>query len=433
MAVRKVLVVGGYGLIGAYVVSRLATDGFEVVGAGRSIVAAQRRLSHVRWIEAELGRASAAEWRTKLGGFDAVVNCAGALQDGPRDDLQGVHVSGLADLIEACEAAGVRRFVHVSAAGLGPERATAFNSTKLRSEALLKGSGLDWTILRPGLVIAPSAHGGSSLLRGLAGLPGAIPAIHAESVAQIVCVDDVAEAVVRCLEGRGVRRTVDVAHADPVPLGALLTELRRWLGFPPAPLLRLPAWTAIAPARLSDLLGLLGWRSPMRTTTLEQLRMGVRADGAAAERELGLKPKSLAEMLAGWPSGVQERWFARIYFVKPLAIATLAAFWLISGLVGLTAGYDPAAALLTGAGLDEAIARTAVVAGGLIDVSLGLALLVRRTARPAAIGMVAVSLAYLGGATVLTPFLWIDPLGPLVKVLPATVLALVVLAILDER
>ncbi len=438
MAARKVLapmvlVIGGYGLIGSYVVSRLAGAGFEVPGAGRSIEPARRRFSTIPWIEAELGRTSAEAWREKLRGFGAVVNCAGALQDSPRDDLQAVHVDGLAVVLEACAAAGVGRFVHVSAAGLAPERTTAFNATKLQSEALVRASALDWTILRPGLVLAPAAHGGSSLLRGLAGLPGLIPAIHADSVAQLVSVEDVAEAVVRCLDGKAVGRTVDLAHADPVPLGVLLTELRRWLGFPPAPLLRLPAWTAVLPARFSDLLGLLGWRSPMRTTTLEQLRMGVLADGAAAQRELGLKPKSLPEMLAGWPSGVQERWFARIYFVKPLAIAALAAFWIGSGLIGLTAGFDPAVELLTGAGLSEAVARAVVIAGGVIDIALGLALLIRKAARPAAIGMVAVSLAYLAGATVLTPFLWIDPLGPLVKVLPAMVLALAVLAILDER
>lgn len=47
--------------------------------------------------------------------------------------------------------------------------------------------------------------------------------------------------------------------------------------------------------------------------------------------------------------------------------------------------------------------------------------------------MVALSLAYLASATVLAPGLWVDPLGPLVKVLPSIVLTLVALAILDER
>ena len=47
--------------------------------------------------------------------------------------------------------------------------------------------------------------------------------------------------------------------------------------------------------------------------------------------------------------------------------------------------------------------------------------------------MVALSALYLLGATILTPALWIDPLGPLVKVVPGMALALVALAIMDER
>ena len=41
--------------------------------------------------------------------------------------------------------------------------------------------------------------------------------------------------------------------------------------------------------------------------------------------------------------------------------------------------------------------------------------------------------AYLLGATLWRPDLWIDPLGPLIKVVPAMMLALVMLAIIDER
>ena len=48
-------------------------------------------------------------------------------------------------------------------------------------------------------------------------------------------------------------------------------------------------------------------------------------------------------------------------------------------------------------------------------------------------GMVALSLAYLAAASALTPGLWLDPIGPLVKVVPSVLLALATLAILDER
>lgn len=68
-----------------------------------------------------------------------------------------------------------------------------------------------------------------------------------------------------------------------------------------------------------------------------------------------------------------------------------------------------------------------------MDLALGLALLVRRSARGACLGMAAVSLAYLAGATLLAPDLWADPLGPLVKVLPALTLAVATTAMLDRR
>jgi len=69
----------------------------------------------------------------------------------------------------------------------------------------------------------------------------------------------------------------------------------------------------------------------------------------------------------------------------------------------------------------------------LIDMALGAAVLFRPFARRAIIGMLAVSLVYLLGGTALEPALWLDPLGPLVKVLPSLLLTLAALAILDER
>jgi DoxX-like family len=44
-----------------------------------------------------------------------------------------------------------------------------------------------------------------------------------------------------------------------------------------------------------------------------------------------------------------------------------------------------------------------------------------------------VATGYLLGASLIAPHLWADPLGPLVKVLPAVVLGLVAASLLDER
>lgn len=430
----RVLVVGAYGLIGSYVVARLHADGHAVTGAGRDIDMAKRRFPFARWINADLGRLRMPEdWREHLSGIDAVVNCAGALQESSRDDLSAVHVDGPLALYQACATAGIRRVIHLSAASVGAGRATRFNDTKHLMEERLKSLDLEWIILRPGLVLAPAAYGGTALLRGLAAFPFIVPTIHAGQPTQIVSVHDVAAAVARALEPSVAPRvSIDLVNARPTTLGEVLASLRGWLGLKPAPVVELPEFVAGITAGIGDLIAALGWRSPMRSTTVAQLRMGVRGDGLACERALGFRPSSLSDLLAREPSGVQERWFARLYFIKPLALATLALFWLLSGLIGL-ANHAAAAGVLTAVGCPAGIAMTAVLAGSVVDVALGVLVAFRRSAPPALIGMVLVSAVYLLGGTFLRPDLWADPLGPLLKVVPGMMLALATLAMMDER
>jgi hypothetical protein len=129
---------------------------------------------------------------------------------------------------------------------------------------------------------------------------------------------------------------------------------------------------------------------------------------------------------------VQERWFGRLWLLKPLVVGGLALFWLVSGLVGL-ARFDAAASVLTARGIGPGLAGAAVAAGIALDLALGAAMLVRRTMPLAALAMVGGTLAYLAAGTLLAPDLWADPLGPFVKTLPAALLALVALALAAER
>jgi hypothetical protein len=118
--------------------------------------------------------------------------------------------------------------------------------------------------------------------------------------------------------------------------------------------------------------------------------------------------------------------------MKPVIIAALSLFWLASGLIGLVE-LDAASAILTRRGIGEAAATLAVIGGSLLDIALGVMLLVRPTHRAAALGMIATTLAYLAAGTALAPEFWLDPVGVFVKTLPGLVLALVALAIADER
>ncbi len=429
----RIAVIGAYGLIGSYVSARLVADGHSVVGVGRDLGAASRRFPALEWKRADLAKTSVADWTTLLADTEAVINCAGALQDGPRDDLRAVHVEGVRRLVEACQKIGIRRFVHFSAAGVGPDRSTSFNATKLEAEMLLARSPLEWIILRPGLVFAPSAYGGTALLRGLAGFPGASPVVHGDSLVQTIGTEDLAIAVTRCLAPDAPTRvSLDLVHSRALTLVYLVSRLRGWLGFRSAPVVRVPTAFARFTATASDALARLGWRSPMRTAALEQLRMGVRGRAGDA-LQLGLDVKSFDAVLAANPSGVQERWFARAYFAKPAILVCLFAFWMLSGLIGLTVGFGDAVAILTSAGLDAGLSKALVIGGSLVDIALAIMLSWRRTTALALQGMLLVTAGYLIAGALGRPDLWLDPMGPLLKSIPAAFLAIAALAILDER
>lgn len=430
----KVLVLGGYGLIGEAVVGRLLRDGHHVAGLGRDVVYAKPRWPAVRWIAADMSRLLAAEdWLPMVTGMDAIVNAAGALQDGARDRLDAIHRHSVAALVAACERAGVRRFAQISAIGADLSSADAFFNSKAQGDRAVASSSLEWTILRPGLVIAPAAYGGTALLRALAAFPGFIPAVMSRQPIQTVAVTDVAEAVSRAVAGSLPPRTaVDLVEAEARPLADVLSAFRAWLGLPRAKVVPMPAIVGRLAAATADGLGLLGWRSPLRSSALAALARGVTGNAGPWNQICGHPLQPLEATLAAMSAHVQERWFARLWLAKPVIFGCLALFWLASGIIGLIR-QDEAASILVSRGVSANLADMSVVAGSAADILAGAAVLVRPWARRALLAMIAITLFYLAASTLLVPDLWLAPLGPLVKTIPMLCLVLVALAVLDER
>ncbi|RUW23696.1 SDR family oxidoreductase [Mesorhizobium sp. M1E.F.Ca.ET.041.01.1.1] len=430
----KVLVLGGYGLIGEAVLERLIEDGHDLVGLGRDIVPARRRKPRPQWVAADMSRLlAAADWIPLLAGVEAVVNAAGALQDGSRDHLDAIHRRSVAALVTACEQAGVRRLVQISAIGADLDSDNAFFRTKAEGDRAVASSSLEWTILRPGLVIAQGAYGGTALLRALAAFPWFVPAVLADRPIQTVSVADVAEAVSRAVGGSLARgQIIDLVEERARPLGAVLLEFRAWLGLPKAPVVAVPAIVGRLAGIVADRLGLLGWRSPLRSAALAALEKGVTGNPKPWAEITGRPPQPLEATLAVMPAHVQERWFARLWLLKPIVFAILSTFWLASGVVGL-ARHDAAADILVSRGLPPAAALGMVLAGSVADIVVGAAVVVRPLARLVLLAMVAITLLYLAAATMLAPDLWLDPLGAIVKAVPMLCLVLVALVILEER
>jgi uncharacterized protein YbjT (DUF2867 family) len=430
----RILLTGATGFIGSAALARLNAMGHEVVAVVRQLDSTARRLPASRFVTLNVAKSTDPDaWLRHLDGVDAVVNCAGVLQDSSRDSTVGVHLHGVAALFAACERAGVRRVVHLSAIGVDREAPTTFSRSKLQGDEALMARDLDWVILRPSVVVGRPAYGGSALFRGLAALP-MLPVAPNTGPLQIVQLDDVVNTIVWFLRPDApARMTLEIAGPERLSMTEVVQQYRRWLGKPPARVFELPRWAAHTMYRVGDFLGWLGWRPPMRSTGEREIVRGAVGDPGEWTRVTGITPRRLEAALRAEPSSVQERWFANLYFLKALGFAVFSSFWIGTGIISLTAGWEIGKSLMFQGGVPDPYASFTVVAGALSDIIIGILIAFRRTTRIGLYAAFAISFAYVIIGTILVPSLWAEPLGPMLKIWPVIAFNLMLLAIVDDR
>jgi uncharacterized protein YbjT (DUF2867 family) len=336
-----------------------------------------------------------------------------------------------AALYRAARRSGVRHVVLLSAISARADVATDYARSKLAGEAVLRASGVPWTILRPSLVYGEGSYGGTSLLRGMAGLPVIVPIPGDGSFAfSPIHVGDLARDIAHiCGDARFHGETLTPAGPDTLSLRQLLARYRAWLGFGEARFLSVPMPLMRALGRIGDVAG----DGPIATNSLKQLVAGNEGDGAAYARRIGLALRGIDDALQARPAQVQDRWHARLFFLAPAIRAVLILLWLASAWLSLFHGSEATRALVAALGLPEGFGGPLRIGACLADVAIAALLLFDRRAR----WSTAVQLAAVAGYTLVIgialPSLWLDPLGPLLKNLPILLLIAVHGAIGDKR
>jgi uncharacterized protein YbjT (DUF2867 family) len=423
----RVLLLGANGFIGSAIAAALVADGMHVTAVVRDGEKLLRRLPGLEAIDADLTSANCAEpiwWQGVLSDVDAVVNAAGVLQ--PRGDTHvwAVHRDSPAALFQACQTAGVRRVIQISAVGV-EEGQTLFARSKLAGDRKLMELDLDWTLLRPAIVVGEGSYGGTSLLRALAACPFVTPVLgDGATPLQVIHKDDLAKGIVRLLRGGGaVRQVLEPAGPQRLALETAIQTYRRWLGLPPRPVLHIGDGMAKWLARLGDGMKL----DPINSTALAQFATRLTGDARGFEQAVGFRPRSLDAMLAARPAETQDLWHARLYLLRPAVRLALAAMWLVSGLVGLLA--DPA-------GYAHLIAPLPAFLGkvmGVVDLAIAGALLAGWRLKLMANLQLVLVAGYTVGLTVLAPSLWAELTGGLLKNIPILALLAVHRVLEEER
>jgi uncharacterized protein YbjT (DUF2867 family) len=429
----QIAVLGANGMIGNALARDLEQRGFSVVGLARRFTAAQQA-ALAKIVGTPLVSLSQDALAKLLEEVDMVINTIGILQGA---ESEAVHREFAARLACVCAAEPQKLLVHLSIPGSAEDDRTLYSQSKRQGEQAIAASGAPYVIVRPGFVIATPAYGGSALMRALAALPFDLPARERASPFAVTAICDLCETVARlATRWRGGEkawsRTWDVMEDKPGSVGDIVAAFRAQLGGP-QPLLATPGWMLTPGVAGGDMAAWLGWKPPIRSTAIREMHRGVRGNPQAWMQDTGIRPLSAREAVAVTQATVQEKWFARLYLLKALALVTLVIFWCVSGTIALTVAFAVARQTLLDHGFPFGLAQGVTIASSLLDISVGLLIAFRRTSRIGLIAGILVSLSYMTGAAFLTPDLWIEPLGALVKTGPAIVLMLFCLAMLDDR
>ncbi|MEX1109911.1 MAG: NAD(P)H-binding protein [Dongiaceae bacterium] len=389
----RILVTGAHGFLGSHIAVGLVAAGHQVVGAGRDLTFARRILPQLEWIACDFNSDTSPEtWRPRLKDIDAVVNTVGVLQATRRDRLRRIHVDSMIALYEACRQEGVRRFVQISA--LGIETAdTDYARTKRAGDEALAATDLDWVILRASLVIGRGSYGGTALMRGLAGLPGLIPltADGGHQLQPILMRDFVRTVVAMVGPGAPSRAIVPVAGPVRMTLKEVVLTLRQWLGFGPVRTIAFPVSMFRLAAKFGDAMGWLGVPTAFRTTSIAQMEAGSYVVAADQPRRLPRDAAPLRDGLFAEPATVEDRWHARLYFLKPLLRTVLGLYWLYEGVLTLILAYPVMLQSWRTIEIDgaDAVGWTITIADPFIHIAAGLGFLLRRWVIGAGLAMLA--------------------------------------------
>lgn len=299
---NNILVLGGTGFVGRSVCEKLVERNG---GGGGRIVVPTRRLAggkHLQMLPTlQLVRSDVhdpLQLAKLVAGCDAVINLVAVLQ-GDERRFQQVHVELPRRIAAACQAAGVRRLIHVSAIGVAENAPSRYLRSKAQGEKVLAGAGLDLTVLRPSLIFGAN----DKLLNLFATLQSVapfVPLAGADSRYQPVWVDDVATAIARCLDDDGsIGKTYECAGPEVMTLRDIVRSAGRWAGNERA-VIGLPGGIATLQATLMELLP--GEPLISRDNLASMTVPNVASGSLPGLDALGIRPAAMSAIAPGYLS-----------------------------------------------------------------------------------------------------------------------------------
>ena len=225
-------------------------------------------------------------------GASAIIHLAGILVEGPGSTYQQANVAPARSVVEAAKRSAVEKVVLVSAVGADEKSSNGYYRSKGQAEALVRASGLCYTILRAPLLLGPATEGAAALARNASGSRAKLIG-GGRNFQQPLYVDDLARAAMAATRPSVAHNhTLDLVGPVSLPERELVERAARRLGHP---------------VRISSISkGLLSFALAVRrrfsgpgfsVDALEVITADTHLDPQPAASELGIRLTGIDEMI----------------------------------------------------------------------------------------------------------------------------------------
>lgn len=290
----RVLVSGASGFVGRAVVAELLRQGHTVFAGsrrGEAVGAAQG-------LKLDVTDAASALRAVQQAQPDAVIHLVGIITQTKDQTFQAAHVEGTRHILAATPRGA--RYLHMSALGADPASKSRYSATKGEAEALVRASGLNWTIFQPSLIFGPGDDFFGRVLKELVTTAPIVPQIgDGKFPFRPVSIADVAQAFVGALTRPATMgQTYALTGPEEFTFRQLLDEEQRALGQnKPVVPVPLPLMNLAVP-----LMGVLP-KPPITTDQYAMLKAGNTAPNEPARTTFGLPMHRLQDALPGIVKG----------------------------------------------------------------------------------------------------------------------------------
>jgi dihydroflavonol-4-reductase len=307
----RVLVTGGTGFVGSWLVKRLVQEGHDV----RLLHRPQSSLAEVEGVEFESANGDVADLGSLLkatDGIDTVFHLAGlvAYKKSQRKLMNKVNIGGTENVITACDQRRVRKLVYMSSVvaigasftptvldetspyEIGPLNLGYFETKRIAEERVMsayRAGRVDPIILNPSTVYGPGDAKKGSRKIHIKVARGEFP-FYPPGGASVVSIHDVIDAILTAWnKGRSAERYI--LSGENLLVRDLFAKIAHFAG-QPAPQIPLPRPAIKGVGRLGDALESFGLKGPINSENAWVSTLYHWFDSTKAKTELGFSPRS---------------------------------------------------------------------------------------------------------------------------------------------